>query len=348
MSQEKTEKATPKRRRDARKEGEVVKSLELTNAVSLGAVLLALKALVPRTAGSMAEFMRSSLLIADINKPLDVSVFADVFLGAVMPLMLAALIVGMAANYMQVGFVFSLKRIAPKFSKINPIQGAKRVFSKETLFSGLKAVLKLGIVGLLAYGSIRDAIPESADFMERGVLRSMNSTLDMAVGIGTKILIAMMAVSIVDYVFEWFQYEKKIRMTKQEIKDEMKHTEGDPLIKSNIRQKQRQMARMRMMQSVPLADAVIVNPTHYAVALKYETGKSKAPKVTAKGKGYVALKIKEIAREHDVYIAENPPLARTLYKQVEIGGLIPREQFRAVAEILAYVYKMKQKVRGEQ
>jgi flagellar biosynthetic protein FlhB len=245
---------------------------------------------------------------------------------------------------MQVGFLFTMEPLKMKISKLDPIQGFKRIFSLRAIVELLKSILKIIIVGLVTFSVLWFQIDEILLLTDKSLGASLSSIGNLTVKMGLYASAALLFLAFLDYLYQRYDFERNIRMSKQDIKDEYKKTEGDPLIKSKIKQKQREMAMKRMMQEVPKADVVITNPTHYAVALKYEDEKMDAPVVIAKGVDYVALKIKELAKEHDVVTVENRPLARALYSQTEIGDAIPEEFFKAVAEILAYVYRLKNKI----
>lgn len=345
MAGEKTEKATPKKRRDTRKEGDVVKSIEINNIFSLLAIVLIFQFYFMTIIETVMKYFRSSLLIENISEGGNLTGFVNTFILACAPFMFIILIVGVAINYMQVGFLFTPKKMKFDLKKLNLVEGFKKIFSKRALFDMIKTLIKLTIIIAVSYVSMRNAISKVSIYIHMDIYESMKHALSILIAIMTNILIGLAANSIIDYIFQWFEYEKKIKMSKQEIKDELKNTEGDPNIKSNIKSKQRQMAQMRMMQAVPEADAIIVNPTHIAIAIKYNVNKNAAPLVVAKGQGLIAERIKEIAKENDVYIVTNKPLARVLYKKAEVGETIPYEQFKAVAEILAYVYTIKKKLK---
>jgi flagellar biosynthetic protein FlhB len=253
------------------------------------------------------------------------------------------MIAGLAINYWQVGFLFTTKPIIPRLSRINPIEGLKRVFSKRALVELLKSLLKLAIIIFISYHDFMSNMGVMVQFAQWNVNKSFLKVADMAFGIGIKIALVLLILAVFDYFYQWWEYEKSLRMTKQELKDEYKEVEGHPLIRSKIREKQRQIGMRRMMQEIPRADVVITNPVHFAVALCYEPKENDAPVVVAKGQDYLALKIKEVAREHGVFIVENKPLAQMLYKSTDIGQAIPPELFHAVAEVLAFVYSAKGK-----
>ena len=354
MAGEKSEKATPKKRRDSRKEGEVVKSTELINNMTLAAAVLAIKLLwdnmMSRTKLMMVDFIGSgtekymhfdygslNVLFVECIKTFAYIVF---------PVMAAVLVVGVLGNYLQVGFLFTPKSIGFKGNRISPLEGFKKVFSKKALMEMVKVVAKMGFIALIAYSGISDVLPDMITLLEKSVDESLQIAVDLIVDISFRIIIGLTVVAIADYIFKYFDHEKRLKMSKQEVKDEMKNSDGDPQIKSQIRNKQLEMASKRMMNDVKDADVVITNPTHFAVALKYDTKEGKAPIVVAKGQDYVAQKIKEIAKENEVSIVENIEIARSLYKSTKIGEEIPYDMFQAVAEILAYVYGMKKDMKG--
>lgn len=252
-----------------------------------------------------------------------------------------ALISGIAANVVQFGFLFSTKALGFKMSKLNPLKGIKRIFSFQTLFDLVKNIVKTIIIGIIVYGEIAGQTDKFPLMMTSGISTSIVFLGDIVFNTMFKIAVCLLIIAAFDYIYQWFKYEKELRMSKYEVKMEYKQQEGDPLIKGHIKQKQRQMAMMRMMQDVPDADVVITNPTHYAVALRYEAEKAPAPKVTAKGKDLVAQRIKEIAKEHQIKIIENKPLAQGLYAYCQVGDMIPADMYQAVAEILAQIYREK-------
>jgi flagellar biosynthetic protein FlhB len=231
---------------------------------------------------------------------------------------------------------FNIERI------INPINGLKRMFSIKALAELVKSIVKIIVVSLVAYQYIKGQINEILNVMDMETANMLSYFAVLVFNVGIRISVTFIILGIIDYLFQWWQYEKDLRMSKQEIKDEYKETEGNPQIKSKIREKQRAISMRRMMQEVPKADVVITNPTHFAVAIKYDLNVSSAPIVIAKGQDFIAQRIKEIARENKVEIVENKPLARTLYSTVEIGESIPQDLFQAVAEVLAFVYSLKE------
>lgn len=351
FSQEKTEKATPKKRKETRDKGQVARSMELSGALILMLTFAAMLMLAGFFKDRMFDMFRDPLLHR-LNMELTVEnvmnyagELAVKFLILIAPIFAVAVIIGLLANYMQVGFLFTAEPLKLQLSKIDPIKGFKNIFSLKSLVQMLMSILKLVIIGVISYITLwgeKDRILQLSQMPLESIL---SFTANLTVMLGIKIGAALFALAIFDYLYQKYEFEKSIRMSKQDIRDEYKKMEGDPLIKSKIKERQRRMAMMRMMQEVPKADVVITNPTHFAVALKYEGGSMDAPKVIAKGQDYLALRIKQIAKENGVATMENRPLARALHERTEIGDSIPADLFQAVAEVLAYVYKMKGNVR---
>ena len=345
----KTEKATAKRRSDARKEGQVLQSKEINSVLVLIIAFFALKLLGSYMYGQMAAFTRKVFMIYTVQKglldegnlwPLVLEIFLVMF-KVVAPFMGVILVIALLANYAQVGFLFTTKPLKPKFNKLNPIQGMKRLFSKNTLMELAKAILKIAIVGIIAYYYMRDETRNIIDLMDREIGEIVVYIGHLITNVALRMGIILILLAVVDYIFQWRKFEKDLMMSKQEVKEEHKQAEGNPQIKSKIRQKQRESSIRRMMTEIPKADVVITNPTHFAVALKYDAKIADAPIVLAKGQDYVALRIKEIAKENKVEIVENKALARALYTSTDIGEAIPPELFQAVAEVLAFVYSLK-------
>lgn len=265
------------------------------------------------------------------------------FLKVTVPIIGTVLVAGLAVNYAQVGFVFTTETIKFDFEKIiNPVVGLKRIFSIRSVEVLIKSIVKIIIVSIVVYLYIKGQLDNILDIMDMSIMNIASYMCVLVFNVGIRISVTFIILSLFDYLFQWWQYEKQLRMSKQEVKDEYKETEGNPQIKGKIKEKQRAISMRRMMQEVPKADVVITNPTHFAVALKYDEKVSSAPVVVAKGQDYVAQRIKEIAKENGVEIVENKQLARTLYDTVDIGESIPPELYQAVAEILAFVYSLKQ------
>jgi flagellar biosynthetic protein FlhB len=255
--------------------------------------------------------------------------------------MLTILAAGLVIHFVQVGFLFTSKPLGFKLSRMNPLEGMKRLFSPRSFTQLFKSILKVVIIGITVYNGFMDSLVGIPGVMEQDLISGVSFMIEGIFNIAFDACLAFAILSVADYLYEWWMHEKDLRMTKQEIKEEFRQMEGDPQIKSRIREKQRQIGMSRMMQQVPEADVVIANPTHFAVALKYEETNDKAPVVIAKGQDYIALRIRKVAEENHIRVVENKPLARSLYQSAEIGKEIPVEMYKAVAEILAYVYKMK-------
>ncbi len=344
---EKTEEPTPKKIEDARKEGNVPKSQDTSGVITLFIAILALLMLFPFMAQHMLKLFKYYFSL--IGTPLDKLYMIDVaivtmkeFLLIVLPLAVAVGLAGIISAVAQFGFLFTTKAIMPDFKKIDPIKGMANLFSMKKLIEGVKITLKsfttLG-VGFIFFFYFITELPTVALF---GLADQLAWMRDKAIIIAFAMLLVIFVFAMIDIIIVRKQYFDGLKMSLQEIKDEMKNMDGDPQIKAKIRQIQMQASRKRMMAEVPNADVVVTNPTHYAVALKYEDGSS-APIVVAKGMDHVAQQIKKIARENDVIVYPNPPLARSLYAEVEIDQKIPSEMFQAVAEVLAYVHKMNRK-----
>ena len=262
-----------------------------------------------------------------------------------LPLLGTALVAGITINLIQVGPLFTTKPLGIKLNRISPISGIKRMFSLKTVVDLSKSILKILILGYIAYTDYNNMLEQFPGFIGRDVEISYITIMRNAFMTALKMCLAMIFISIADFLYQSWKYEKDLRMTKQEVKDEYKMMEGDPHIKGKIKAKQRQMSAMRMMSRVPEADVVITNPTHYAVALKYDDKISGAPMVIAKGQDYIARKIKEVAMENGIQIVENPPLAQSLFAMCEIDDEIPADFYQAVADILVFVYRQKGKIR---
>ncbi|RDE34445.1 flagellar biosynthesis protein FlhB [Parageobacillus thermoglucosidasius] len=347
---EKTEKATPRKRQEVRQKGQVAKSADINTALVMLVVFLVLSFSGTRHKELLLRLMHQSFeqyALMDLTIDAVHHIFLALLKNVatiVAPIFLAAVAAACLANFLQVGFLFTTEPLKINWSRLDPIQGFKRIISLRALVELLKSLLKISVVGLVTFALLWVQLDHILSLTTKSLEATLSSLASLTVKMGLYASFALLFLAIFDYLYQRFEFEKNIRMSKQDIKDEYKKTEGDPLIKSRIKQKQREMAMRRMMQEVPKADVVITNPTHYAVALKYEDGKMDAPIVVAKGVDYVALKIKQLAKEHDVVTVENRPLAQALYRQTEVGDMIPEEFFKAVAEILAYVYRLKRKV----
>lgn len=351
FSGEKTEKATPKKRQDARKKGQVIKSQDVTSAIVMLMVFIFLFFFAGSLRDELLAFFRQTFIHNIRIETLTIDSVMHLFIETliqmafiIVPIMAIAVVGALAGNFLQFGFLFTLEPMKFDLKKMDPIKGLKRMFSVKAIVELLKSVLKIGFIGSVTTIIIWTNLPEVLALSFKSPWMTL-ITVGKLVGImGIAASLVLLCVSILDWMYQKFDYEKNLKMSKQDIKDEYKNSEGDPLIKSKIKQRQREMAMRRMMSEIPSADVVITNPTHYAIALKYDEENMDAPRVIAKGTDFIAQKIKLIAKEHDVIMVENRPLARAMYDQVEIGDPVPEEFFKAVAEILAYVYRIKRKI----
>ncbi|ASS75635.1 flagellar biosynthesis protein FlhB [Tumebacillus algifaecis] len=347
---EKTEKATPKKRQDARKKGQVARSQEFGQAIVLLVGLFCLKLMSGTFLAKLVERFQVQLtsgLSYELNDQSIAPLFLDLTLTVamlVLPISGVIMVIGGFVAYFQVGSLFTMKPLMPDIKKIDPIQGFKRIFSMRTLVELIKSLLKMTIVSVIVYLELMGDWKRVSQLGSMEVLDILHVVGSIAFSIFWKVGIAIFILALFDLFYQRFDYNKNLRMSKQEVKEEYKQTEGSPEIKGKIKERQRQMAMRRMMADVPQADVVITNPTHYAIAIKYEADQMAAPQVVAKGIDEVAQRIKKVAKEANVVMVENRPLAQTLYKTVEIGEGVPGELFQAVAEVLAYVYRLKGKV----
>lgn len=346
--QERTETATAKRREDARRKGQVARSLDMNSAFVLMFGLLLLFAtgdlLLKGLASATQEYLgRAAAFQGDMDGlkqiVLDVVLRTMVILA---PVAGGLMVVGAVAGYAQVGPLWSVEAIQPKFSKINPLTGIKKVIvSRRSLVEIGKNLAKAVIIGVIAYAALNNVIEDSVTLMDSDSSEIFSFMASASVAVGFKTGLAFLAIAVIDFFYQRFEYEKSLKMTKEEVREETKELEGDPLIRGRMRTIQRKIAYKRMMVDVPRADVVVTNPTHLAIALKYDSEKMSAPHVVAKGAGLIAERIKSIARENGVPIIEDKPLARALYKSVEVGDEIPDKLFQAVAQVLAYIYRLR-------
>ncbi|HAR64509.1 MAG: flagellar biosynthesis protein FlhB [Candidatus Margulisiibacteriota bacterium] len=348
----KTENATPRRKQDARKKGQVAKSSEISATITFVAALLLLKFFgrgIMDQLKNYLQYILSHLHEMDFTHQNVLAYEMDAFIKMAVILLPFMLIIALAAvgvNYAQIGFFFSFEPIKPSFNKINPFTGFARIFSKRGLEMLVKSLLKIVVISWIVYGVIKKAIPDLIPLIDSDLTSAFFTIADVCYQISLRVAIFFIIISIADYYWQRHTHEESLKMSKQEVKDESKRTEGNPQIKGEIRRRMRQMMRSRMMTSVPKADVVVTNPTHIAVALLYDADNMVAPKVVAKGAQLIAEQIKDLAKESGVPIIENKPLARTLFKTVEIGEEIPQDLFNAVAEILTYVNKLTGKTFG--
>ena len=345
--EEKTEQPTSQKREEVRRKGQVAKSRELPSVAVLLSGLLTLaifSSYMYTHLQTVVVRMLSGFPVGDFNYLDFMAVAKEIiilFILIMAPLMAAVFISALVSNIVQVGFMFSGESIAPKLSKVSPLKGLARLFSPQSAMELFKSLAKLILVGSVGYVAIKAEMKTLHLLPDMEINAIISYILFANLKIFLKCTLTMIVIVISDYAFQRWQFEKQIKMSKKEVKDEMKRTEGDPLIKSRIRSIQMEMARRRMMQDVPKADVVITNPTHFAVAVKYDGLSMKAPKLLAKGADGVARKIKEIAIAHQIPVVENKELARSLFNLVKIGNEIPASLYQAVAEILAYIYKLK-------
>ncbi|HHV38643.1 MAG TPA: flagellar biosynthesis protein FlhB [Tepidimicrobium sp.] len=346
---EKTEEPTPKKRRDAREEGQVLQSREVTGAFILLAMFLGFKLLGKYIISNLIDFMTVAYgaiedvesLFYENNLMIGFTKVVAALLTIMLPILLISFLAALIANYIQVGFLFTTKTLEVKLNRINPVEGFKRWFSKKALVELLKSIFRILVTGYVGYKFIKKNITEIINLSNLEFMLILRNFAAMVFSFSTRIIGVFAILAFLDYLFKWLEYEKELKMTKQEIKEEHKQTEGDPLIKSRIRESQRRIAMSRMMHDVRKADVIITNPTHIAVAIKYDEKLYQAPYVLAKGIGLVAENIKKVGRENSIILVENKALARTLYDTVEIGDLIPEDLYQAVAEVLAYVYSLR-------
>ena len=348
--QEKTEEASSKKIEDARQEGNVPKSQDTSSFVTLvvafGAFLGLLSLIETRMVYLYMYY--NSLIGTEINKEavLQISmVTMREIIFMVIPLAVAVAIAGLLAGFMQIGFIFTTKPLIPDLAKLDPIKGLKNLLSIKKLVETIKIVLKVSLVIWICYFFLSSFTKELPTVIYFPIFEQLVWLKDKMIILASVMLLLFFGMALFDLLYVRYNYFKDLRMSKQELKDEYKQMEGDPKIKAKIRQIQMQMTKKRMMQEIPQADVVITNPTHYAVAIRYNQDKESAPKVLAKGTDFLALKIKEIAMNYNIQIVENPPLARELYKKCNLGDTIPENLYKAVAEVLAFVYKSSNKAR---
>lgn len=346
---EKTEPATAKKLSDARNEGQVCKSRELGQAVSMVALFLMLKMLMSFMGENFLTLFRQvydkipeTVSVRDLNANVVMAFFQHTMLVSVKlagPFFAAGVVVALLINIVQVKWKVTTKPLQPNLNKFNPINGFKRIFSKDSLFELLKSIVKVAMIALIAYSALSSHVNEIFLMYNITLNQAIAEIGSLVIDVGYRISLLYCVLGAADYIYQRHKFNEDMKMTKQEVKDEMKNSEGDPQIKSKQRQRMQEASRRRMMQDVPKADVVITNPTHYAVALKYDAGTGTAPVLLAKGADLIAKRIREIAKENRVEIVENKPLARMIYTNVEVGREIPPELYQAVAEILAAVYR---------
>ena len=347
---DKTEEATPKKLQDARKEGQVARSQELSTAVMLLAFFVVIKVFVGFIGN---RFLGSFTEIYQVIDVYTTDEFGSGMAGAFMrdslvevliiclPVFIAAVLVAFVVTVAQVKWQVTTKPLQPKFSKFNPVNGFKRIFSKDKLFELIKDVIKIALIFYVAYSDLKDGAETIGLLYDLSLPQAIVYVGEFVINLGIKLSAIYLIVGFADYIYQKLKFKKDLMMSKQEVKDEFKQQEGDPQVKGRIKSKMREVSQRRMMQKLPEADVVITNPTHFACAIKYDKEVSEAPILIAKGADYVAQKIKDAAKEHNIPIVENKPLARMLYYNVDLDSEIPRELYQMTAEVLAYVYKLK-------
>ncbi|MCB9982246.1 MAG: flagellar biosynthesis protein FlhB [Rhodospirillales bacterium] len=347
---QKTEDPTPKKLEEARKKGQVAVSKEVNNWVMLFAATILIAAMAPYVLSNLMQILKAYFERSYMfpGAPGGMRIVLGEGLKEVLKTMalpfLFLIMAAFLAPFVQVGPLFAPEAIKPELSKISPIKGFQRLFSMRSLMEFAKGVLKLAIIGLVGVVIIKPYFGQFEHFIGLPIPLLMVELKDLIVRLMIGVLVVLVVVAVIDLVYQRHEHAKKMRMTKQEVKDEYKQTEGDPHVKARLRQLRSEKARRRMMQAVPSADVVITNPTHYSIALKYDPETMEAPLCVAKGIDQIALRIREIAREHDIILYENRPLARTLYDVVDIDETIPVEHYQAVAEVISFVFKQKGKL----
>ncbi|MDD2999102.1 MAG: flagellar biosynthesis protein FlhB [Candidatus Riflebacteria bacterium] len=344
---EKTEPATEKRRQEAANRGNVAKSQDLTSVVVLLTGFTMLRFYGPELYGMCGDYMRYTLshaISSDLTLPdtlILLNQFILLLLKMMAPFLFAILVSATASNILQTGFLFRFEPLIPDLDRLNPVSGIQNIFSWKLVAELIKSILKILIVSYVPYSTMREQLPMVLRFVQLDPVPAVIILLKLIFSMSVKIILILLALSLADWAFQKWRHEENIKMSKDEIKEEYKQREGDPRVKQKIREKQRQASSRRMMDEVPKATVVVTNPTHIACALKYDPDNDNAPTLVAMGAGLIAQKIKEIAKENNVPIIENKPLARQLYKMLQVGDEIPSDLYAAVVEILAQVYRMK-------
>ena len=348
---EKTEPATNKKLDETRKQGQVAKSKELIMAATLMALFIIVKVYVSSLGQKLMDGFKEFYSQFEVHAgsssmgypvALAASSLQNAFMNiitAVFPVLIVAVIIAVLGNMLQQRWMVTAEPMKPKFSKLSPVNGFKRIFSARQLFELLKSIAMIIVIGIIVYTEIKDKVNLLLTFYNITLYQAIGAIGEIVVNLGIKISAVFLVIGFIDLFYQRHKFKQDTMMTKQEIKDEFKNAEGDPQVKGQIRRRMQEISRRRMMQQLPEADVVITNPTHFAVALKYEPNSGMAPVVIAKGADYLAYKIKEVAKENNIEIVENKPLARIIYHNVDIGMEIPPELYQAVAEILAAVLK---------
>jgi len=344
--EEKTEEATPHRLQEVRKKGQVARSNDLSTALVMMATIVVLylrrEDFYIGMTNLVTTFIRTDLYYRlDTANLFQIASYLIMKVGSLLaPVLLVAAVVGLTANFVQTGFIFSLEPIVPRLENINPLKGFQRIFSRRAVVELAKSLTKVLVVSVVAFLLVKGHFAQLLMTPDMGLLATIELVAGLLLRVGLGTVAAFLVIAVLDYIFQRKEFQRNIRMSKHEVREELKQMEGDPLVRSRLREKQRSLARHRMMHAVPEATVVVTNPTHMAVALRYREEEG-APRVVAKGAGSIAERIKTVARRHDVPVVENPPVARTLYYHVEIGQEIPFALYQAVAEILASIYRQK-------
>lgn len=346
---ERTEQATPRKREQVRQKGQVARSQEINSVAVLFSGLLAVMVFSNSMYSGLTDALRynirTCLIDINVNSAYNLLIAnGAILIKLVAPVLIFVGVVGILVNLAQVGVAISFEPLQPKLDKLDPLRGARRLFSQRIIFDLLRDTFKVAIIGFVAYSALKGEIDNYVPLADKEVGQILQYAGKISLKVGFRVAGALLIIAILDYAFQKFQFERQIRMTRQELKEEYKLYEGDPIVKSRIKRIQRELARARMMKEVPKADVVVTNPTHIAVALKYDAETMSAPTVVAKGERLVAETIKKLALAASVPVVEDPPLARALFEAVEVGMAIPAKLYRAVAELLAHVYKLKGKI----
>ncbi len=351
MASDRTEKATPKRREEAQEKGQVARRPELGAVASFLAALLMLRISGNAILERAAQLFKESSVAATVSDELTVLSVHGMFVNAggslalmILPVVGATLAASLAVNFAQGGLTLAPKAFTPRADRFNPVSNLKRVFGINGVVELLKGLLKLAGIGLAGWGIFGRAVSDAPSLIGMPAGKAFTALGTLIYDLGLRAGAVLFVIAVLDYAYGWYKYERSLRMTKQELKDEYRKQEGDPLIKGMRRRAARVISQRRMAAEVPHADVIVTNPTHFSVALRYDRDKDAAPRVVAKGADLMAKAIRELAKKHGVPLVENPPLARALYKQVEVGKLVPADLFRAVAELLAYVYRQRDRV----
>ena len=353
-SQEKTEQATQRKLEEASSQGQVAYSKELVSALMFIFVIVALKMTGPAIGSAFERILERAFSLQDyeavaqegIGKLVEVN--ANAYLEIAMPLLATIFIIAALGGFLQVGFTMNPERLQFRWNKLDPISGVKKLLSVRSLFAVAMSILKMGVVGIVVYITLRDLIPQARNLGDAGLDVILGVFTEAVFTIGLRVGLILLLLGIADLLWQRWRHSKDLMMTKEDVKEDQKRGEGDPRVKGRIRQIQREVARSRMMNDVKEATVVIRNPVHYAVALKYETGQDRAPKVVAKGRNLMALRIIDVAQQAGVPVRTDPPLARQLYRSVKIGRAVPEELFKAVAKVIAWVMRQKNEGRVRQ